>query len=305
MRSQHPNTRAVMTTLRVRMMTAAAATLVAAPLLASTGTTVSADSGHGVVTAAVTPVASTTVKVRLRAAITGLPVAAETPIGYDRSKFNHWIDANGDCQDTRDEVLQAESRVAASGCDIRSGKWFSYYDRVTWTSSSDVDIDHLVALKEAWDSGAKRWNADTRTRFANDLIDSRTLVAVTDNVNQSKSDRDPAEWLPQYGKCRYVREWTAVKLRWSLKVDSAEKSRLAKVAAGCDNVYLTVRKASIGTGSTSGSTTGSNTGSTGTADPRYGTCTEAKSHGYGPYYEGSDPEYAWYEDRDDDGIVCE
>lgn len=297
------------TTLRRRVLAAAAVTMMATPFFASAPSTVAADDAPGhsaTVDAQVTQVAATTVKVRLRTAVRNLPVANETPTGYERSKFRHWIDADGDCQDTRDEVLKAESRVSTSGCDIRRGSWYSYYDRRTWTNPSDVDIDHVVALKEAWDSGARRWNADTRKRFANDLGDARTLVAVTDNVNQSKSDKDPAQWLPTHNRCRYVSEWTAVKIRWSLKVNAGEKSRLVAIAAKCTNNVLTVRKAAIGTGTT-GSTGGGTGGggSTGGTDPRFGTCTEAKSHGYGPYYRGSDVEYGWYDDRDNDGIVCE
>ena len=185
------------------------------------------------------------VDVRLRAAVRQLPAAAETRAGYDRDKFRHWVDANGDCQDTRDEVLAAESRVAVSGCDITTGKWRSYYDGLTWSSSSDVDIDHLVPLAEAWDSGARRWDADTRERFANDLGDRRALVAVTDNVNQSKGDQDIADWRPQRGRCRYVGEWVAVKTRWSLRVDRGEKRSLRRLADGCRNVVLHVRKARI------------------------------------------------------------
>jgi hypothetical protein len=246
--------------------------------------------------------ASTTVKVRLWAAIKNLPLASETPVGYDRSRFRLWIDANGDCQDARAEVLIAESKVATTGgCTIRTGRWFSYYDRKTWTQASDVDIDHLVPLKEAWDSGAKAWNGDTRMRYANDLRDARTLVAVTDNVNQSKSDRDPADWMPTYGKCRYVRQWTAVKIRWSLKVNRAEKRKLANVASHCKNVTLTVAKAAIVKSTASG---GAGT-SGGSLDPRFQYCYQAKAAGYGPYYQGKDPEYAWYSDSDDDGIVCE
>jgi uncharacterized protein DUF1524 len=60
-----------------------------------------------------------------------------------------------------------------------------------------VDIDHLVPLAEAWDSGARTWSSGHRRSFANDVGDSRSLVAVTDNVNQSKGDQDPAEWLPR------------------------------------------------------------------------------------------------------------
>ena len=103
-----------------------------------------------------------------------------------------WVDADGDCQDTRAEVLVAESRVATGGGDRESpAEWFSYYDRETWTDAGDVDIDHLVPLAEAWDSGAKRWTPTPGSGYANDLRDPRTLVAVTDNVNQSKGDQDP------------------------------------------------------------------------------------------------------------------
>ena len=172
---------------------------------------------------------------RLRAAVRALPVADETPDGYDRDLFKHWVDADHDCQDTREEVLVAESRVPIDGCTVTTGEWFSWYDKETWTQSSDVDIDHLVPLKEAWDSGARAWDADTRERYANDLGDPRALVAVTDNVNQSKGDQDAAEWLPDFGVCHYVRSWVAVKLRWSLAVDPAEKAALRLRALHCRN----------------------------------------------------------------------
>jgi hypothetical protein len=195
--------------------------------------------------------AQAAVTVRLRAAVADLPVAAETRAGYARSKFPHWADADRDCQDTRSEVLRAESKRAVTGaCRVATGKWVSYYDKATWMKASDVDIDHLVPLAEAWDSGAKAWNAATRKRFANDLGDRRTLVAVTDNVNQAKGDRDPAQWLPPKNRCRYVTEWVAVKIRWSLKVDRAEKRALTRQANGCTNTTITVTRARIvkGTG---------------------------------------------------------
>ena len=184
-------------------------------------------------------VASAQETLRLRAAVRALPQAAETPKGYDRDLFEHWVDADGDCQDTREEVLIAESRTPLSGCTVTTGTWFSWYDAETWTQASDVDIDHMVPLKEAWDSGARTWDDDTRELYANDLGDARSLVAVTDNVNQSKGDRDVAEWLPERRVCRYVRHWTAVKLRWALSVDPAERSALLDLARGCPNRRLT------------------------------------------------------------------
>jgi hypothetical protein len=200
-----------------------------------------------VVVASLSVLATSTVAgaetMRLRAAVRSLPQAAETPAGYDRDLFKHWVDADGDCQDTREEVLVAESRVPIEGCTPTRGEWFSPYDHATWTASSDVDIDHLVPLKEAWDSGARAWSDDRRERYANDLGDPRSLVAVTDNVNQSKGDRDVAEWLPTYGVCGYVRHWTAVKLRWGLSVDGAERAELVRLARACPNRTVRVRPA--------------------------------------------------------------
>ena len=244
--------------------------------------------------------AATPVKMRLTRAIKSLPVAAETRAGYDRAKFRLWVDADHDCRDTRDEVLAAESLVRVSGCDIRRGKWRSYYDGAVTRSSSTFDIDHLVPLAEAWDSGARRWTAATRQRYANDLGDSRTLVAVSASANRSKSDQDPAEWMPRLGKCTYVRQWVAVKLRWSLKVNAAERRALLARASHCANDVITVRRAVITTTTSTGGTTGG-----GSTDPRFSYCYQAIAAGYGPYVRGRDPEYAWYTDRDGDGRVCE
>jgi hypothetical protein len=240
------------------------------------------------------------VKVRLHRAIKQLDVARETRRGYDRDKFRHWVDADADCRDTRDEVLAQESRVRVSGCDIQVGRWRSYYDRETVRHSTNLDIDHLVALAEAWDSGARRWRAGTRERFANDLGDRRSLVAVTASSNRSKSDRDPAEWMPQYGKCRYVQQWVAVKIRWNLKVDRVEKRALARRADRCRNVVVKVRTAPVRLRRAAGGGGGGD----GT-DPRFDYCTDAKAHGYGPYVKGRDEEYWWYTDGDSDGTVCE
>ena len=146
---------------------------------------------------------------------------------------------DGDGLDTRAEVLIDEStvRVTISGGIVRTGKWVSLYDNLTWTIGTDVDIDHVVALKEAWESGAYRWSASRRLAFANDLGVSWALRAVTDNVNSSKGDRDPASWLPPYraSTCTYLVGWVAVKLRWGLSVDAAEKAAIVDAwsSRGC------------------------------------------------------------------------
>ncbi|WP_425582178.1 HNH endonuclease family protein [Streptosporangium carneum] len=103
-----------------------------------------------------------------------------------------------------------------------------------------LDVDHLVPLAEAWDSGASTWTAAQRQEYANDLDDPGHLVAVTARSNRSKADKDPSQWLPPYqpARCRYVTEWVAVKLRWALTVDAAERDTLTELAGACPNVPL-------------------------------------------------------------------
>ncbi|NEA30662.1 HNH endonuclease family protein [Streptomyces sp. SID13031] len=166
-----------------------------------------------------------------------LTVQVENGTGYDRALFPHWIDADSDTCDTREEILIAESTTTPStgtGCKVNSGTWNSWYDGATWTNPSDVDIDHVVALKEAWDSGAHAWTTAKRQRYANDLGYAWSLDAVTDNVNQSKSDKDPAQWLPPLTsvRCAYAIHWTAVKYRWKLSIDTTEKNALAAILTG-------------------------------------------------------------------------
>lgn len=171
-------------------------------------------------------------KLGLLTALDCLPVVEERIGGYDRKLFKHWVDANGNGKNTRAEVLIAESlvsvRFSSTGKTVSTGKWVSLYDGVTWTKASDVDIDHVVALAEAWRSGAWKWSAARRQAYANDLGVAWTLRAVTDNVNQEKSDDDPTYWLPplESATCLYLTEWVAVKIRWKLSVDAEERQSI-------------------------------------------------------------------------------
>ncbi|NUK26975.1 HNH endonuclease family protein [Streptomyces lunaelactis] len=171
-----------------------------------------------------------------RTYLSQLTVAAEgSSSGYSRDLFPHWITQSGACN-TREVVLKRDgSNVQQdSSCAAVSGSWYSEYDGATWTLASDLDIDHVVALSEAWKSGANSWTTSKRQQFANDLTRPQ-LIAVTDNVNQSKGDQDPAEWLPSRTsyRCTYARMWVHVKYYWGLKVDSAEKSALQGILNGC------------------------------------------------------------------------
>jgi hypothetical protein len=167
-----------------------------------------------------------------------LPTAAESRDGYQRSSFKHWVDADRDTCNTRAEVLIAESRVEPTieaGCKVVAGEWYSYYDGVTLTAPGGLDIDHMVPLAEAWDSGASGWTAARREAYANDLDADRSLVAVTARTNRSKSDQDPADWTPPLAdaRCTYATDWVATKLRWQLTTDDRERAALTELAAGC------------------------------------------------------------------------
>ncbi|GAA1808059.1 HNH endonuclease family protein [Luedemannella flava] len=154
---------------------------------------------------------------------------------YNRDLFPHWITITGSCN-TREQVLKRDGTnvVVNSSCTPTSGSWYSPYDGATWTAASDVDIDHMVPLAEAWASGAWAWTTAKRQTYANDL-GGPELWAVTDNVNQSKGDKDPAEWQPSVSsfRCTYARAWIQVKYYYALSVDSAEKSALQAMLNTC------------------------------------------------------------------------
>lgn len=168
--------------------------------------------------------------------LAALAVAAESHGStYDRDLFPHWITISGTCN-TRETVLKRDGAnvTTDSACAAKSGTWYSPYDGATWTQASDLDIDHMVPLAEAWASGAWSWTTSRRQSFANDLAGPQ-LWAVTDNVNQAKSDKDPAEWKPSVAafRCTYARAWIQVKWSWGLTVDSSEKSALNTMLGAC------------------------------------------------------------------------
>ncbi|WP_069885947.1 HNH endonuclease family protein [Streptomyces luteocolor] len=177
-------------------------------------------------------------RLALADAIEQLPLAAESRDGYVRTAFKHWVDDDRDKCTTRAEVLISESRtepVIEGKCKVTAGTWFSYYDGQTLTDPKGLDIDHMVPLAEAWDSGASQWSPAHREDYANDLDAERSLIAVTAKTNRSKADQDPAQWLPPLAdaRCTYAADWTATKLRWSLTADKAEVAALRELAEGC------------------------------------------------------------------------
>jgi hypothetical protein len=155
--------------------------------------------------------------------------------GYSRDKFPHWIDQGNSCN-TREVVLKRDGTNVQTGsdCAATSGSWFSPYDGATWTATSDVDIDHVVPLADAWRTGASGWTTAQRQAYANDLTDPQ-LIAVTDNVNQEKGDKSPDQWKPPLTSywCTYAKMWVAVKSKFKLTINSAEKTALTDMLGRC------------------------------------------------------------------------
>jgi hypothetical protein len=179
-------------------------------------------------------------------AIESLKVTDESRTGYVRTKFKHWTGAGNGC-DSRKAVIISEAvvkPVVEKGCVIKGGEWLSIYDNAKVTEAGKLDVDHFVPLAEAWDSGASAWDPAKREMYANDQTDPRHLIAVTGASNRSKSDRDPAEWMPtnKAYTCEYIANWVSVKVRWSLTVDAKEKSALLANSKGCKATKITVVK---------------------------------------------------------------
>ena len=170
--------------------------------------------------------------------LNSIPIADENGAGYNRDLFHYPTDADGNRCDTRAEVLLRDTMVPVLPtpgiCVFGGGQWYSAYDGVTTTNQADVEIDHVVALKEAWDSGAFGWDDARRAAYGNDLTDRRTLIAVTASSNQSKGDSDPSNWLPPLvaDQCPYIGNWIAIKARWGLSMDQSEHDRIANLLQG-------------------------------------------------------------------------
>ena len=146
---------------------------------------------------------------------------------YREELFGGWQHKDGNCRNTRAIVLQTESVEPVTGaCSIEDGKWFDPYTGDTITRPRDLDIDHIVPLKEAWRSGAWRWSREERAAFANDTM---VLLAVGKHVNRSKGDKDPSEWLPPRESFHrdYARLWAAIKRRHNLFADPRERQILS------------------------------------------------------------------------------
>ncbi|MGI8793730.1 MAG: HNH endonuclease family protein [Acidimicrobiales bacterium] len=180
-----------------------------------------------------------------RAALETLAVKGRAPkTGYARSQFgNGWGDFDRNGCDARNDILGRDLtdvavRPGTNDCVVESGTLVDPYsaDTVPFVkgnkTSTAVQIDHVVALSDAWQKGAQPWDDETRLRFANDPLN---LLAVGQATNQAKGDGDAATWLPPAKpfRCAYVARQVAVKAAYGLWVTQAEHDAIARVLSAC------------------------------------------------------------------------
>lgn len=254
------------------------------------------------------------------ALLTSLAVREHGPkLGYARDQFGPaWADTDRNGCDTRNDILRRDLREASPkpntrDCVVLTGVLADPYTggsiRFERGGPSEVDIDHVVALGNAWVSGAGEWPFKQRLALANDPLN---LLAVEAAANRAKGDHDAATWLPPSDRyrCTYVARQIAVKAKYGLWVTPPEREAMARVLRDCPDEPAPIGDAPILAPINPPEPGRADAGSSPRAParaaaPDYGSCKEAKAHGGGPYVRGKDPEYAYYQDRDGDGVVCE
>ena len=249
---------------------------------------------------------------------------------YSRSQWRHWTDEDGDCQDARQEVLISESLIEVSfeserKCRVATGRWYGAFTGASVDAPGNLDIDHLVPLKNAHDSGGWAWNPDRKKEYANYLGDPDHLIAVTSGANRSKGAKGPEEWRPRDESywCRYATDWTEVKMEWGLSMTQRETEAIIEMLDTCEEpVEVSAERVESATGTdTSGQTTAGEATATPTLVPEpqtqenisvYESCEAAmdagESRGQGSAGEGRGFPQEMVpsaRDGDGDGVVCE
>ncbi|WP_308128215.1 GmrSD restriction endonuclease domain-containing protein [Modestobacter italicus] len=235
-----------------------------------------------------------------------LPVKGRAPTtGYDRDEFGAtWADVDRNGCDTRNDVLARDLvdevfRAGTQNCVVETGTLADPYTGATIAfekgDGSSVDIDHVVALSNGWQTGAFAWDEARRTAFANDPLN---LLAVDYAANRQKGDGDAATWLPSARgyRCAYVARQVAVKATYGLWVTQAEHDAIARVLDTCPAEPIPAPAPAVD-GSAEPSTAETST------EP-FPNCEAVRAAGAAPLHRG-DPGWSDRMDGDGDGTACE
>ena len=161
----------------------------------------------------------------------------QATIPYDRNDYGRWSDDDKDCQNTRHEILIEASSIPVKfktekNCLVISGTWLGAYTNTSFNKTSQLDIDHIVPLKEAHISGASKWENKDKNQFFNDLDN---LIPVSRSANRSKGSKDPGTWLPanKAFHCAYIQKWVAIKKKYDLDYDAKEQDAINNILKDC------------------------------------------------------------------------
>ena len=174
-------------------------------------------------------------------ALNNLEVKGRAPkTGYARSQFPHWSDPDRNGCDARNDTLKRDLtnityKAGTRDCKVIAGQLLDPFSGKVITFSTTkvvIDIDHVVALSNAWQTGAAYFDKNKRSQIANDPLN---LLAVDSKLNRQKGDGDAATWLPpsKAFRCEYVERQIQVKSKYQLWVTAAEKAAISRVLAEC------------------------------------------------------------------------
>lgn len=162
-------------------------------------------------------------------------------VPYRRSLYRHWIDADGNCRDTRQEVLVRDATGGVQfrpprDCVVVRGLWLDPYTGQSFREPRQLDIDHVVPLKNAHESGAWAWSKEKRQEYANYLADRWHLLAVQNSENRKKGEKGPDRYLPPDSSfhCDYIRIWSTIKRDWEIEMTEKEREAVQQVLVSCD-----------------------------------------------------------------------
>nr|WP_246324543.1 DUF1524 domain-containing protein [Petropleomorpha daqingensis] len=261
------------------------------------------------------------------AAVSTLEVKGRAPkTGYSRDQFGPaWADVDHNGCDTRNDILARDLsgetfKPGTHDCVVLTGTLADPYSGTTMqflrgsSTSDDVQIDHVVALSDAWQKGAQAWDVTRRTAFANDPLN---LLAVQGSLNTQKSDGDAATWLPpnRAYRCDYVARQVAVKVTYGLWVTQAEKDAIATILSTCPDETLPSGVVAAAAPSPAPAPAPAPApvpapapapapGPAPDAGVTYQNCDDVRAHGAAPIHPG-DPGWQEKFDRDHDGVGCE
>jgi hypothetical protein len=162
---------------------------------------------------------------------------------YNRKEWKHWIDIDKNCIDTRNEILKSRSLIEVTlnpkGCKVASGEWDDFYYPEKLLLAKNIDIDHLIPLKNAHISGGSEWSSEEKKVFAND---PENLVVTNLKYNRQKGALGIDGWLPikKNYACKYIKKWIYIKNKYQLTILQDEVNTIETIRSECNNLGITL-----------------------------------------------------------------